>query len=543
MLTPKLKRELEDLTRRGFTYRFVDETTIELADPSTGEKRIKTLIEPSEAEIRSWANAKGIPILEIDPSLIDTSKYSGWYDLGHRISLSNVFNLPLLLADLNRNYKIEIYGRYRDTVGTPAAQIHEMDSLLIPNSIFEYSASLFPRMISDLDGDSLSEILFWSGDSALMYEQPSMTSLPSQRWFSHAMWEYSGTAIINQFKLTNLDGDTQTDFVYMGSESDSSRPSGFKYCTYVAEFDPAINNFRRVWSNYVDGGGFGGYDCGDYDTDGRMEFSCSDMQGHVWVFENQGNDSYGMSWSDSIPFRNVYGQASGDVDGDGKKELFIGASMSSGTWVIIFEPVHDNVFETQFIIRILASSLSVPTYRCVDLDADGGDDLVVLVEGLLFRFSAANNNQYSLGFFMAPSAGTGLQIADINKDGLPDLIPNGIEYTQTGIRYFAQTFFASDLVNVEEPHEVSSQQQPSLWTSPNPFNATTNVRFFLPYQTNVRIIVYSVIGEFVEEIFNGRLNEGEHSVVWSASNQSSGVYLLKMETEAQASIRKVVLLR
>jgi hypothetical protein len=75
--TPQFERELAELTQRGITHRFLDDNTIELTDPLSGFTRIKTLQEPSTAEIYTWANDKGIPILEIDPTTIDTNQYTG----------------------------------------------------------------------------------------------------------------------------------------------------------------------------------------------------------------------------------------------------------------------------------------------------------------------------------------------------------------------------------------------------------------------------------------------------------------------------------
>src|SRR5437867_11340782 len=74
-----VQRDLAALTKRGFTYRMLENDLIELTDPLSGEKHLKSLREQSEEAIRSWAAARGIPILEIDPNAIDTSQYAGWY--------------------------------------------------------------------------------------------------------------------------------------------------------------------------------------------------------------------------------------------------------------------------------------------------------------------------------------------------------------------------------------------------------------------------------------------------------------------------------
>ena len=72
-----LKWELDELSRYGITHRFIDDATVELTFLVSGHTRVKTLDQPTEAEIRSWVSARGIPILEVDPATIDTNVFAG----------------------------------------------------------------------------------------------------------------------------------------------------------------------------------------------------------------------------------------------------------------------------------------------------------------------------------------------------------------------------------------------------------------------------------------------------------------------------------
>ena len=74
-----VQHDLAALTQRGFTYRMLDNNLIELTDPITQKRQLRSLRVPSDEEIRSWALARVVPILEIDPNTIDTNQYSGWY--------------------------------------------------------------------------------------------------------------------------------------------------------------------------------------------------------------------------------------------------------------------------------------------------------------------------------------------------------------------------------------------------------------------------------------------------------------------------------
>ena len=68
---------------------------------------------------------------------------------------------------------------------------------------------------------------------------------------------------------------------------------------------------------------------------------------------------------------------------------------------------------------------------------------------------------------------------------------------------------------------------------PNPFNPSTQIKFSLPVNSNVKIIVYNLIGEVVRELVNTDLNSGVHTVQWNSDDASgkkvsSGVYFYEI---------------
>jgi photosystem II stability/assembly factor-like uncharacterized protein len=68
---------------------------------------------------------------------------------------------------------------------------------------------------------------------------------------------------------------------------------------------------------------------------------------------------------------------------------------------------------------------------------------------------------------------------------------------------------------------------------PNPFNPTTNIKFQISKTTEVKIVIYNLLGKEISILLNKKLNEGTYTLIWDASNYSSGVYLYSLFIENQ----------
>ena len=78
---------------------------------------------------------------------------------------------------------------------------------------------------------------------------------------------------------------------------------------------------------------------------------------------------------------------------------------------------------------------------------------------------------------------------------------------------------------------------------PNPFNPTTNIRFGLSKDLFVKVNIYDVNGRLVDHVLNQYFNQGYHSISWDASNHSSGVYFVHIETSEGVVSERLVLIK
>jgi hypothetical protein len=84
--------------------------------------------------------------------------------------------------------------------------------------------------------------------------------------------------------------------------------------------------------------------------------------------------------------------------------------------------------------------------------------------------------------------------------------------------------------------------------SPNPFNPTTMIKYFLPTATIVELDVFNVTGQRIRTLVNGHQMVGEHTVTWDGTDQSgasvaSGVYLYRLRAGDFVNTRKMVLMK
>jgi photosystem II stability/assembly factor-like uncharacterized protein len=78
---------------------------------------------------------------------------------------------------------------------------------------------------------------------------------------------------------------------------------------------------------------------------------------------------------------------------------------------------------------------------------------------------------------------------------------------------------------------------------PNPFNATTTIRFNLPKEGVAKLKVYNVLGQDVATLVDEHLQAGEHKVKWTADKVASGTYLVRLSFENYSETQKVILLK
>jgi hypothetical protein len=544
---PGVVKEIAALKLRGVSTRFIDDHTVEVTQRTTGSKRIKTLSEPGEGQIRRYASVHQIPILEIDPTTLDTNRWTGWYKHFAQVRLANDFGCPPVVADFDHNRKAEVYGcaASGEFFDDPVYQVDSVGSVRFLYYFNPYVG--IAGFTTNVDQDSLQEVTYKYGDSLYFFEQPTRSSLPKNRKFAYGEDEYSGTGI-GQFEVcAHLNGDSSMDLVHRGSVLDSAAPGGFTEMTCVAKYDPSVPNFQKVWKTqlHYPESQVGGYDAGDYDGDGRMKFLACAIYGQVFVVKNTGDDQYALSWRDSLPLVNLFYQTSGDVDNDGKREFFVGATMSDGNWTVVYEADSIDHYAPVFVFHLLSGgSLDEPTYLCTDVDGDGIPDLVILSGGDLYIFRSNGPASYYLWYFKQNDYAESVQIYDFNRDGKMDVLVSNDSLAGGGSLFmYSDIYTATSLVTAVPSVRTLPQRYALHQNYPNPFNPTTTIRYEVPKRSEVSLRIYDILGREVSTLFDGVRQPGGYSAIWNGAGFASGVYFCRMTTSGYSETIKLVKLQ
>jgi hypothetical protein len=78
---------------------------------------------------------------------------------------------------------------------------------------------------------------------------------------------------------------------------------------------------------------------------------------------------------------------------------------------------------------------------------------------------------------------------------------------------------------------------------PNPFNPSTTISFYLSEPGLVSVSIYDLLGTQVATLIEDYKSNGNHSVVWNAENETSGVYYFQLNVNGKLATRKMVLLK
>jgi subtilisin-like proprotein convertase family protein len=78
---------------------------------------------------------------------------------------------------------------------------------------------------------------------------------------------------------------------------------------------------------------------------------------------------------------------------------------------------------------------------------------------------------------------------------------------------------------------------------PNPFNPVTVIKYSVPGNAYVSLVIYDLLGREIKSLVNEYQQAGTYEVSWNASSFASGVYIYRLSSEDYSETRKMILLK
>ncbi len=205
---------------------------------------------------------------------------------------------------------------------------------------------------------------------------------------------------------------------------------------------------------------------------------------------------------------------------DGKGKLY-DLQANYGEWYFI--GVESNGENSWAVVR--DTTINTKTYNFYYCDAVTGDPDSALLWGGYDVLQAGIGRVYSIGEFW--------------HESLSGAIIDSVQY---GTIYYDTT----GIVHESSTHKPQSMRISSAY--PNPFNGRIKLVYGLVKTRQIKVEIYSLLGQKIRELFNDYQAAGEHAVFWDGRNETgqvvnSGVYLVKLTASNQQSIKRIILIK
>lgn len=189
-------------------------------------------------------------------------------------------------------------------------------------------------------------------------------------------------------------------------------------------------------------------------------------------------------------------------------------------------------------IRIPYSDISIIEYSNIKGGRDGNGNIDVDP-----KFVNPDSMDFTL-MHNSPCVDAGTAFYVLNGDTLVNISPEDYKGNAPDMGAFESEFTSTGV----EENQVIPDKFALYQNYPNPFNPNTIIRYDLPYETDVSIIIFDLLGRQISQLVNERQTPGRHAVIWEAKNMDgksvgAGVYFYQLRAIDYVRTNKMILLK
>ena len=301
---------------------------------------------------------------------------------------------------------------------------------------------------------------------------------------------------------------------------------------------PPDFTFTKIFTGPIatDGGTSYGSTWADFDNDGFLDLFVANENDENFYYHNDGPPDYSFTKDTTVNIvtdgGSSWGSCVGDINNDGSLDLFIANTKNN---FLYLNDGNSNNWINIKCIGTTSNNAAIGTRVLIKAVIKGNSTWQVrdVVGQTTYYSQSAMNIHFGLGdatiidsvLIQWPSGAVD-SYRSINSNQFITATEGGI---LTGIK--------KDL-NLNIPDGYSLEQN-----YPNPFNPSTIIRFSIPEESNVSIVVFNSLGEEVRTLVNENFTSGSYEVEFDASGFPSGIYLYKINAGSFVETKKMILLK
>ncbi len=441
-------------------------------------------------------------------------------EVAHVYDFDNDGSDELIMS--NRDHKVYVLGISGDVPGFGGWVVEGGLPSVVPVNTNAYSISHWHSLPADLDGNGTKEIVshFWNF-LGFMTIRPTGTDT----------YVYPDTSIPNFYReflrIDNVDAISYMGIQVLDVDGDGNDEiAGIQYSAASdRDYDPYLINFNP----------------GD------------DVQ-YGWTqdkFAYIGEDLWQLAGRTAGSF---WGIGAADLNNNGRQELLLGGSLGYDVVAVEYDGTGSVLDPTNYNSSIIYAGGHTTKNSAYEIrDSAGVIDTVAVGDApfvsKMFAGCDINANRKQEVFLSYQSVHDSVKYTYKRWDGsafVTDsvrMVRNNdqvtlrmLESTITGIIEIPLTIVTPDDYILEQNY-------------PNPFNPSTTIRFSLPLQKRISLVVYDILGNEVKTLINDQeFEKGNYEITWDGtdnfgSSVSSGQYIYTLKYGNFSKSLKMTLLK
>ena len=168
----------------------------------------------------------------------------------------------------------------------------------------------------------------------------------------------------------------------------------------------------------------------------------------------------------------------------------------------------------------------------LDITGHGSTEAVASFSAPLSSFGGASGVVYASGFLSPTEMDSAFTLVLTSPNG--DVVE--LPATETALSLFDHNYAST-------PNDFLIHQN-----FPNPFNPTTTIQYELLNDSKLNITIFDMLGNIVNELYDGFQTSGNKNIKWDARNSSgdivsAGIYFYKIQVGNSTQVKRMMLLK